>query len=225
MILAINSSTKQYSVALISEAGIIIAEYTLLPSGSGFTGFMPAMDMLLESSGTAPEDISCIAVATGPGSFTGLRVGLSAAKGMAYSLNIPVIGISGTEALAAGISQAEFCICAMVTSRRDEVFFALFKQDNGTIVRKTEDENIKLREVASLIKEPAIIIGNDFLKQKPAIDEGDNQNLNYAPKEQWVLRASSVGALGLKRFHSSDFDDIRDMVPRYLRPPDIRASK
>jgi len=224
MILAVNSSTKQYSIALMSDAGILIAEFLLLPAGSSFTGFMPAMDSLFESSGTTPNDIRCITVATGPGSFTGLRVGLSAAKGMAYSLNIPVIGISGTEALAAGISQTELDICSMVTSRRDEVFLALFKQDNGALVRKSEDKSIKLKEIGTVIKEPAIVIGNDYMKQKSIIDESGSHNINYAPKEQWVLRASSVGALGLKRFHGGDFDDIRDMVPRYLRPPDIRKN-
>lgn len=222
MILAINSSTLQYSIALMSEAGILIAEYILLPSGSGFTGFMPAMDSLFKSSRTVPDDIKCIAVATGPGSFTGLRVGLSAAKGMAYSLDIPVVGISGIEALAAGISNTQFYICSMVTSRRDEVFFALFKQDNGALIRKTEDKSLKLKEIGTIIKEPTIIIGNDYKKQKSIISEAGSEYAIYARKEQWNLRASSVGALGLRRFHSGDFDDIRDMVPRYLRPPDIR---
>jgi len=225
MILAINSSTLQYSIALLSEEGILIAEYLLLPEGNGFTGFMPAMDLLLKSSGTAPKDIKGIAVATGPGSFTGLRVGLSAAKGITYSLSIPVIGISSIEALAAEISYTELDICSMVISRRDEVFFALFKQNNDTLIRKSEDKSLKLKDISALIKEPTIIIGSDYKKQESIISEFNNRNIICAPKEQWNLRASSVGTLGLKRFRSGDFDDIRDMVPRYLRPPDIRPSK
>ncbi|MFC1840761.1 tRNA (adenosine(37)-N6)-threonylcarbamoyltransferase complex dimerization subunit type 1 TsaB [Thermodesulfobacteriota bacterium] len=225
MILAINSSTFQYSIALLSEEGITIAEYLILPDPNGFTGFMPAMDLLLKSSGTEPEGIKCVAVVTGPGSFTGLRVGLSAAKGMAYSLNIPVIGISGIEALAAGLSHTEMDILSMVTSRRDEVFYGLFQRNREKLDRKSEDRSIRLKDISDLIKEPTIIIGNDYMKQESVIGESGNHNITYAPKEQWILRGSSVGALGLKRFHNGDFDDIRDMVPRYLRPPDIRSSR
>ena len=222
MILAINSSTFQYSIALLSEEGITIAEHLMLPDANGFTDFMPAADLLLKSSGTEPGDIKCIAVATGPGSFTGLRVGLSAAKGVAYSLGVPVMGISGIEALAAGFLYSEKDIFSMVASRRDEVFYGLFQKNGENLIRKAEDRSIRLTDIPDLIRDPTIIIGNDYAKQKSVICESGNRNITYAPKEQWVLRASSVGALGLKRLREDDFDDIRDMVPRYLRPPDIR---
>lgn len=225
MILAINSSTLQYSIAILSEEGITIAEHLLMPDANGFTGFMPAADLLLKSSGTEPGDIKCVAVATGPGSFTGLRVGLSAAKGMAYSLGIPIIGISGIEALAAGFLYYEKDIFSMVTSRRDEVFYGLFQRNGENLERISEDRSIRLTDVSGLIREPTIIIGNDYVKQKSVICKPGNRNITFAPKEQWILRASAVGALGLKRFSDDDFDDIRDMVPRYLRPPDIRPSK
>ena len=222
MILAINSSTLQYSIALLSEDGITIAEHLILPDANGFTGFMPAADLLLKSSGTESGDIKCISVATGPGSFTGLRVGLSAAKGIAYSLGIPVIGISGIEALASGFSHSEKDIISIVASRRDEVFYGLFQRNGENLVRKSEDRSIRLTDISDLVREPTLIIGNDYVKQKNVICESGNLNITYAPREQWVLRASSVGALGLKRFRENDFDDIRDMVPSYLRPPDIR---
>lgn len=224
MILAVNSSTPQYSLALVSVDGILAAEYTVLPGRSGFTGFMPALDMLLKSTGKRPEDIRCVCTAAGPGSFTGLRVGLSAAKGIAYSLNIPVIGISGIEALASVITHTKYPVCSMITSRRGEAFFGLFRQEGNSLTRMTEDRSIKLTELASLIRETTILIGNDFRSQWSIIAESNNSFIIPASGEKWNLRASLVGAIGLKRFKDGDFDDIRDIVPRYLSPPDIRPS-
>jgi tRNA threonylcarbamoyladenosine biosynthesis protein TsaB len=81
MILAINSSTAQYSIALLRLDGLIAGEYMVIPKGNTFTGFIPAIDMLLASTGYNAADIKAVAAARGPGSFTGLRVGLSAARG------------------------------------------------------------------------------------------------------------------------------------------------
>jgi tRNA threonylcarbamoyl adenosine modification protein YeaZ len=104
MILAINSSTAQYSIALIKLDGIIAAEYMVIPKGNTFTGFIPAIDMLFSSTGFDPSNIKAVAAAKGPGSFTGLRVGLSAAKGIAYSRGIPLIAVSSLDAIASPLS-------------------------------------------------------------------------------------------------------------------------
>ena len=226
MILAINSSTVQYSVSLMTLQGVIIAEYMVTPKGNTFTDFIPAIDQLLESSGTDIKNISVAAVSTGPGSFTGLRVGLSAAKGIAYSMKIPLIGIPGIDALASSIPYTEVPVCAMITSRRDEAFYAFFKRgEDGNLSRQSNDESMKIKEIGSLIGCPTIIVGNDFKKQEPLIQESGNEYIIYAREDHWNLRASSVGMLGLKRFQNNDFDDVMDMVPNYSRPPDIRPSK
>ncbi len=225
MILAINSSTFQYSIALMTLDGVIVAEYMVIPKGNTFTGFIPAIDLLLDSTGTDISKIGVVAVATGPGSFTGLRVGLAAAKGIAYSMNIPLIGISGTEAIASSIPYTEMRICGLVASRRNEAFYAFFRWEKEDIVRQSNDKSMKIREIGQLIQEPTIIVGNDFEKQKRLLVESGNNRIIYAGQNHWNLRASSVGILGLKRFHNNDFDDVRDVVPNYLQPPDIRPGK
>ena len=226
MILAINSSTVQYSIALMTLNGVVIAEYMVIPKGNAFIGFMPAIDQLIDSSGSDINAIGAVAVATGPGSFTGLRVGLAVAKGVAYSMNIPLIGISGIDALASSVPHAEIPVCAMITSRRDEVFCAFYKRGaDNNFIRKSGVESMKIKDIGSLIDTPTIVVGNDFDKQAPLIKESGNEYIISARQDHWNLRASSVGILGLIRFNNNDFDDIMDMVPDYLRPPDIRKSK
>ena len=223
MIFAINSSTAQYSVALLTLEGVIVSEYIITPKGKTFTGFMPAIDLILNMSGSDVSKINVVAAATGPGSFTGLRVGLSAAKGIAYSMKIPLIGVSGTEALASSISYTDKPICAMITSRRDEAFFALFiREKDGKIIRQSDDKSMNVKEIGELLDVPAIIIGNDFEKQKLLLEKSGNDKISFARQDHWNLRASSVGIQGLKRFHNNDFDDVTDVVPNYLRSPDIR---
>ena len=223
MILAINSSTVQYSVALMTLQGVVVAEYMVIPKGNTFTGFMPAIEQLLQSSGIDVKEVSVVAAATGPGSFTGLRVGLAAAKGIAYSLDIPLIGISSIDALALSIPYTEIPVCSIISSRRDEAFHAFFKKvENHNFARKSKVESRKIKEIGALINCPTIIVGNDFEKQKPLIQESGNENIIYARQDHWNLRASLVGTLGLRRFHTNDFDNVMDLVPDYSMPPDIR---
>ncbi|MBN1903519.1 MAG: tRNA (adenosine(37)-N6)-threonylcarbamoyltransferase complex dimerization subunit type 1 TsaB [Deltaproteobacteria bacterium] len=222
MILAINSSTAQYSIALITGDGIIAAEYMVIPKGNTFTGFIPAIDMLLSSTGYDPSSLKAVATAKGPGSFTGLRVGLSAAKGIAYSRNIPLIAISSLDAIASPLSFTGMPVCAMIASRRDEVFYALYNKDGDDLVRKSDIVSKRISEIGTMINEPTVVVGNDYMKQKGRAMDSDNSMITFAGEVHWNLRASSVGLLALTRFRNNDFDNLTDVVPDYIAAPDIR---
>lgn len=225
MIFAVNTTTEQFGLAIMDEEGVVKAESLISSSEKNYTAFMPAVDSLLKSSKMDVQDMRAIIIAIGPGSFTGLRVGLSTAKGMAQGLNIPIIGVPSLEALAHQIPFATTPICPLITSRRGEVFFALFKKGpNHPIHRIKEDSSIKLEELASVIHEPTLFIGNDFNKQGKPIQKILQSLAVLAPSHLWNLKASSVGVAGLHRLLVQDYDDLRDLVPSYLRPPDIRPN-
>ena len=222
MILAINSSTAQYSVALMTLDGTIVGEYMVIPKGNTFTGFIPAIDMLLSSTGYDQSSIKAVAAAKGPGSFTGLRVGLSAAKGIAYSRDIPLIGVSSLDAIASSVICGTTPVCAMIASRRDEVFYAMYSKHEENLVRESDISGVRISEIGSMIKKPTILIGNDYKRQKGQIMESANSMIIYAGEVHWNLRASIVGILALKRFNDNDFDNLIDVVPDYIASPDIR---
>lgn len=225
MILAINSSTLQYGIALVSEKGSLISEYLSPREEKGFTGFMPALNALADSSNILMSDIKAIAVAIGPGSFTGLRVGLSAAKGFACGLDIPIMGISGTEALAFQTAPSSLPVCSMIASRKGEVFYAIFTRDReNRLTRHDDDRSVKIGSICAIVKGPHLFIGSDYATQAEIIRDLLNDSSKLALEEAWCLRASSVGFLGLQRFKSGDFDDIREIVPGYISPPDIRPN-
>jgi tRNA threonylcarbamoyladenosine biosynthesis protein TsaB len=225
MIFALNTTTEQFSLALMDNQGIVRAESLILGPEKNYTSLMPGVQSLFRSSNTALEEIKAITVAIGPGSFTGLRVGLSLAKGMAQGLKIPIIGVSSLEAMALQAFCIDLPICPVITSRKDEVFFAMFqKGPDNALSRLAEDASIRLEELPLLIKRTTLFIGNDLKIQGPPLKKVLDDLAILAPPHQWNLKASSIGAIGLNRYQNQDFDDLQDLVPSYMRPPDIRPS-
>lgn len=225
MILAVNTTTEQFSLALMGVDGIVLAEYLISASEKNFRGFMPAVSSLFKSSNISIQNIKAIAVAIGPGSFTGLRVGLAMTKGMAQGLGIPIIGISSLEVMANQLPDTNYPLCPIITSRRGEVFAALFRRDKDMTMRLLKEErSLTFKELPSLIDETTLFIGNDFRTQGGAIKKVLGDMALLALPNLWNLKASSVGALGLERFIKKAFDDLRDLVPSYQRPPDIRPN-
>ena len=225
MILAVNTTTRQFGLALMDMQGAVLAEYLFLPREKNFRSFMPAFHALLQLSRADTQDIETIAVAIGPGSFTGMRVGLSMAKGMAQGLEIPILGISSLEALASQVPYADRPVCPIIDSRKGEVFTALFSwNEDGEMLRIQEDTSLRIEDLPSMLKETTLILGNDFKNQGHLIQKFLGAKADLAPAHLWNLKASAVGMLGVKRFSAHDFDDLRDLVPTYLRPPDIRPN-
>ena len=225
MILSINTSTLQFSLALLREDGTLLAEHSVARSKGHFGSLMPALEFLLGGSGCDAGDLSALVVARGPGSFTGLRVGLSAAKGLCHALGVPLIGISSLDALANQIPYTAYQVIAILDSRRDEFFAARFTWNkHGKLVRESADTCLRFSDFPSLCKKPSLFIGNSFENQKAVLREMTGVPVMLAPPYLWNLRASSVGSLGLERFHAGDFDDPQALDPIYLRSPDIRPN-
>lgn len=225
MLLAINTSTLQFSIGLLLENGSLVAEYSMSPGTNKFNGVMPAIDYLLDASKVNAADIHAVMVAKGPGSFTGLRVGISAAKGFCQGLEIPIIGVSSLEAMASQASFVSLPVCPILDSRKGEVFAALFHWSRDAGMKPlTEETSLKLESLPSFVCEETLFLGNDLSSQGPVLADMFGSRALLAPAPLWNLRAASVASAGLGRFENGDFDDLRDLVPAYLRPPDIRPN-
>ena len=135
MFLSLNTSTLQFSLALMSDDGALVAESLLFGGSKNFRPFMSALHHLLGSTRSDIKDITALAVVTGPGSFTGLRIGLSVAKGICQGLKIPIIGVSSLEAMASQFPFTPYTICPLIDSRKGEFFAALFRwsDDEGVV--------------------------------------------------------------------------------------------
>jgi tRNA threonylcarbamoyladenosine biosynthesis protein TsaB len=225
MILAINTTTLQFSIALLQEDETILAECSASRKKGHFGRFMPAVDFLFSTVESDMGAVAAVAVATGPGSFTGLRVGLSAAKGLCHALEVPIIGISSLRALAAQMPYSDVSVTPILDSRRREYFAAQFDWRNSDhLKRRVKDFCAKLEDFPTYFQEPTLFVGNDFPRQAALIKEVMGRKVLLAPAHLWTLKASAVGHLGLMRYLAGDFDDPGTLKPQYMRPPPIRKN-
>lgn len=225
VILAINTSSLRFSIALMRGNGALIGEYSLVGGPKGSRPLFPALHELLVHTNTDLKNVVAVGVAGGPGSFTGLRVGVATAKGFCHGLGIPLIGVDTLEALAGQLSQTSYPVCAVIGSKKGEVFAALFRSDeNGEVIRMTEDACLKVVDLSDLVRERTIFIGDDFETQAPAIRSALGADALLAPPPFWVPKAAQVGAITLNRLRSGSWDDLEEYVPNYLRSPEIGRS-
>lgn len=225
MILALNTSTQQFGMALLEEKGTPEA-YVLLPQGKGHFGqLMPTLEFMLKASEFSIQDITCIAIASGPGSFTGLRVGLSLAKGLSHTLHLPLIGISTLEALASEAPLTSLPVAPVLYARKNEVFTALFTWGmDRLLVREEEDICLRWKDLPHVFKGTTFFVGNDFETQAPLIREELGPKAVLAPPHHWRLDPLSIGVRALKRRQARNHDDPFTLRPTYMRPPDIRPN-
>ena len=224
MLLALNTSTPQFGLALLKEDGTILAEY-FISKEKGFGSLMPTLHFFISKLNADIHDLKAVVVAIGPGSFTGLRVGISAAKGLCHGLEIPIIGISSLEALASQILYSDLPITPILYSRKNEFYTAQFTPNKDcNVTRCMEDAAVKIEDLPLIFKAPSLFIGNDFSNQGSAIINVLGSIALPAPAHCWTLRASAIGTLGLKRLHAQDFDDPLTLDPLYLRPPYIKPN-
>ena len=207
-ILSIDSSTKAASAAVI-DGSKISSEYFL---NTGFTHsetLMPMIEAALKHSATKLSDLDLIAVTLGPGSFTGVRIGVASAKGLAFTGNIPVVGVSALEALAYNLkgTKGEFLISAVIDARCSQVYNAIFKYTAEGIERITEDRVIKIVDLEKELENyslPIYLIGDGTA---PCLKEGEFSGTLSVPCSLSEIKASSAAFAAIDIYNKKGASD------------------
>ena len=213
-ILAFETSAKAASAA-IAEDGVLLGECYC---NSGVTHSQTLMTMaegLIASCGQ-PD---AVAVAAGPGSFTGVRIGVAAAKGYAWGRELPCYGVSTLEAMAWGLGVFQGWICPCMDARRSQVYNALFRAEEGSLQRRTEDRAISLEELKKELLEldgPIFLVGDGSNLCYNTL-RGDVPNLVLPPEHRMHQRASGVAVLAAREIARGRAGDAAALVPNYLR--------
>lgn len=212
-------------MALLNEDGSVLAEQVMPGFKGHFGDLMPAIDRLFRITNSTVQSLCCLAVATGPGSFTGLRVGIAVAKAFCHARRIPIVGIPSLEAMAYQIPYARYPVAPILASRKGEAFTAVFEWKNEEhLVQKTDTICLKLSEFCNFFKNTVIFIGNDFPNQGGILKQVLGEKVIMAPSNEWHLKASAIGRVAINRGIHGDFDDPMTLAPIYFRPPDIRPN-
>jgi len=188
------------------------------------------IDKLLEKTGLRLTDLSVFALAIGPGSFTGLRIGLSTVKGLAYGSETPVVGVSTLEAVAARVNDSDGFICPFLDARKKEVYAALFCRQGKTLERVSDDvaatpENV-VEAVRRLIHgEPCLFIGDAVRTYANVVKESLGENGRLTLGENYPSIASAVAFLAEEKILRQQCDPVGPLVPLYLRPSEAELKR
>ena len=218
-ILAVDTATRSCSVAIVDD-GMACAELTTVNNQTHTKHLMPMIDTVCDMSGLKIADMDGFAVTIGPGSFTGLRIGISTVKGLAWSLNKPVVGISSLDALAWQCIPAPYPLCTMLDARKQEVYYSRYCFQDGELKKDRPEQVIAPAEVIRDIREPCLFIGNGAALYKEVIKDTLGELASFANWNHDNIRASSVAGLSLERFIHHQTDDVALLVPHYIRKSD-----
>ncbi len=220
-ILAVDTSTRSCSVAIVDQSDLL-AEVT---SGNGRTHsrhLMAMIDSALELSGLNLSMTDGLAFTCGPGSFTGLRIGISTILGLAAATRKPIVGISGLDALAMQATVPDMTICPLIDGRRGEVYCARYRWVNGALVKEAAEQALSPELAISGLNKPALFAGNGALLYQALIRDHLGDAARFALNCQNTLRASTIAWISMKRFEIGDVDDIFRFQPMYIRRPDAK---
>lgn len=219
IVLSIDSSSKVATAALLDENNLI-AEYTLNNKMEHSTLIMDMIDNLLKDSNLSIDDIDGFVVSKGPGSFTGLRIGMATVKGLSFGSNKPYISISSLDALAYSLISFDGIICPIMDALRDSVYTCLYKNNNSKLEKLIDYSAFELDELIEVLKEKGekvIFTGDGLIKHKEYLSK-NLPNACFAPNHLSVIRASSLGDLGIKLLLNNESDELNSS-PFYLKKP------
>ncbi len=214
LLLAFETSAKAASVALFDGSKLLGESYQNTAATHSQTLMVMAQDLISQCS-YKPQDLDAVAVAEGPGSFTGVRIGVAAAKGFAWGREIPCYGVSTLEAMALGLGIYNGYVCAAMDARRNQVYNALFQAENGQLRRISQDRAIALSDLEPELQAldgPIYLVGDGSELTSRTIS-----GLILPPEHRLHQRAVGVGLAALKKISEGADGDGASLVPNYLR--------
>lgn len=218
IILSVDSSSSTATCALVKEDKIL-GEINLNDKKEHSVILIDLIDSLLTRCNLTLDDVDGFAISEGPGSFTGLRIGMATIKGLAFGSNKPCLAISTLDTLAYNVVNFNGIICPIMDALRGNVYSNLYKNNNGKLEAISEANCLSIEELVSVLKEknePVIFLGDGLIKHKEYLLENLN-NLSFAPLNSNYPKASSLGELALQLFNSGVTQDLNKIAPVYLR--------
>lgn len=217
-VLAIDTSTERLGVALVSETEVR-SSYELLAERPHAIELPQAVTRVLQAGGEALERLGGIAIDIGPGSFTGLRIGLSFVKALALVRPVPVIGVPSLDVLAANLPYAPDLICPVLDAKQRKVYAALYRANGARLVKQSDYALWTLDElIQHLGQQRVLFLGDGIGVYRQALIERLGERVSFADPEWWYPQAAVLGRLGLARLRDGQRDNPRDLVPMYLHP-------
>lgn len=218
-LLGIDSSGMTASAAIVS-GDILVAEFTVNNKQTHSQTLLPMIDQVVKMSGIGLEELDGIAVAAGPGSFTGLRIGSSTAKGMALALNKPIIPVPTLEGMAYRMAGFGGVICPLMDARRSQVYTGIYRMSGSRMECLLEQCAVDILDIAAKVNElneNVVFLGDGVPVHRAVLEEKIKVSYQFAPLHLNRQSAASVAALGMIYMEEGKIEDAKDHKPIYLR--------
>ena len=218
-ILGLDSSGLVASAALVSD-GILTAEYTIHNKKTHSQTLMPMIAEMLSMAGTEPGELDAVAVSEGPGSFTGLRIGASIAKGLAWTLKIPIIPVSSLMGLAANVETPGQVVCPIMDARRNQVYTAVYEMTEALPMQLAEPDVIPIEDAlarAEQAGEQIVFLGDGVPVFRTQILEKIGNKCRFVTPTRRYQSAASIALLGQYLYEKEAYVQAEQFAPVYLR--------
>jgi tRNA threonylcarbamoyladenosine biosynthesis protein TsaB len=216
-ILAVETATIAGSVAIIDDITGLVGEVRVDVKVVHAERLMPSIEWLLKASSVPIHEIDAFAVSIGPGSFTGLRIGLSTVKGFSYASGKPVVPVPTLDAFARTLPFCSYLLCPMLDARKNEVYAALYKWEGIACKKVMPETAIKPAELLKNINERTVFIGEGVKIYREFIAETLQNNAIFAPASCMSPSASTVGEIALEKLKNGIITDPVSLTPFYIR--------
>jgi len=223
--LAIDTSGKSAGVAILSDNWTLYEIYVNTGLNHSVV-LLPEIDKALNMLNLVLKDLDLFVATTGPGSFTGLRIGLSTLKGFALSRNKPVVGVSTLEALTYNIITENRLICPMLKGPLDEIYTALYRYhplEGYELVLR--DQITDIAHLVPQIAGPVIFVGDGAICWEERLREQLGESAAFAPQHLNTCRPSVIAGIGIKKYQNNLSENMVNMKPTYLRPSEAEIKK
>jgi tRNA threonylcarbamoyladenosine biosynthesis protein TsaB len=224
-ILAVETSTMLGGDAVADDLYGLIAEVRLNIKSTHSERLMTEIDHVLKQSGLEISDIDAFALTIGPGSFTGLRIGLSTVKGFSYATGKPIVSVPTLEALAWNFHYCRYPVCTMLDARKKEVYAALFRWESEGFIRLIDEVSVnadklleKIRvKLENTIDQEIIFTGEGALLYKDKIVEVMKGKAVFPPLEKMIPSPANVASMGIQKALRGEFSEPVSLIPCYIR--------
>ncbi|MBQ1689521.1 MAG: tRNA (adenosine(37)-N6)-threonylcarbamoyltransferase complex dimerization subunit type 1 TsaB [Lachnospiraceae bacterium] len=218
-ILALDSSGLVATVAILEDE-TVLAEYTLNYKMTHSQTLLPMLDEIVKRTGFVMEDLDAIAVAAGPGSFTGLRIGCATAKGLGLALDKPIIPIPTVDGLAYNLAGTSSLVCPLMDARRNQVYTGLYAFQGEQMEVCIPQKAVAIEEIIADVNasgREVIFLGDGVPVQKDILQREVKVPFRFAPPHLSRQRAAALGTLAIQYYKAGNMQHARDHKPDYLR--------
>jgi tRNA threonylcarbamoyladenosine biosynthesis protein TsaB len=222
-ILGIETSTKTGSVAIASEKSVI-AQYSLNIEVTHSERLMATVDRVLKDTGIVMSQFDGFAVAVGPGSFTGLRIGLSTVKGLALATGKPVAAVPTLKGLAWNLPYSAYPVCPLLDARKNEVYAALYAFDGHELVQVLAERVVTLSRLAEQINSRTVFTGEAAHLLRTQIEQAFGDAAFFAPRSATLPSAAAVAEIGMDMIKNGKRTDPDSLTPMYIRRPEAEVA-